>query len=195
MSAESGGPGQGATFRIELPMANPTAPSQDPAPVRPPLVISDVLADAHAQSVRGVRVLLVEDADDARELLDHLLTMHGAVVTAVPSAEVAVRWLEGHRPDVILSDVAMPGQDGREMMRTIRSGPAVALGFIPAIAITANAAPEDRDRSLASGFQAHLIKPVDVLADLHGMTVATLAVIAVEAGAPPRAFSAVSRFA
>jgi len=173
VSAESGGIGQGATFRIELPMSAGTPPSPGVAAERPPAVVSAMPPDASAASVNGVRLLLVEDADDARELLSDVLTRRGAVVTAVPSAWAAVRWLREHRPDVIISDIAMPGQDGLEMMRTIRSQPALAGRFIPAIALTAYAAPEDRNRSLASGFQAHLIKPVD-LTDLL-TTVASLA--------------------
>lgn len=180
VSAESGGLGQGATFRIELPMSIATPSSTGPAAERPPAVVSAIPPDAPAPSVHGVRVLLVEDADDARELLGDALTRHGAVVTAVPSAWAAERWLKEHRPDVILSDIAMPGQDGLEMMRTIRSQPALAGRFIPAIALTAYAAPEDRNRSLASGFQVHLIKPVD-LTDLL-TTVATLAASPTEQG-------------
>jgi hypothetical protein len=93
-------------------------------------------------------------------------------VTSVPSAEAAVRSLKVNRPDVIISDIAMPGQDGLEMMRKIRSERALASRFIPAIALSAYGAPEDRNQSLASGFQAHLSKPTD-LADLL-MTVASL---------------------
>ena len=171
VSAESDGPGQGATFRIVLPTSIVTAPRERPAIEPRSSVSSDGFADAHA-SVRGVRVLLVEDAADARELLNHVLARHGAVVTSVPNAEAAVRSLKGNRPDVIISDIAMPGQDGLEMMRTIRSQPALASRFIPAIALSAYGAPEDRKQSLASGFQAHLSKPTD-LADLL-MTVASL---------------------
>jgi signal transduction histidine kinase/ActR/RegA family two-component response regulator len=173
VSAESGGIGQGATFRIELPMSIASPLNPAPAAERPPAVVSAQPPDAPAPSVRGVRLLLVEDADDARDLLSDVLTRHGAVVTAVPSAWAAARWLKDHRPDVILSDIAMPGQDGLAMMRAIRSEPALAARLIPAIALTAYASPEDRARSLASGFQVHLIKPVD-LTDLL-MTVASLA--------------------
>ena len=173
VSAESGGLGQGATFRIELPMSIPTSSSPRPSPERPPAVVSAVPPDASAPSVCGVRLLLVEDADDARELLSDVLTRHGGVVTAVPNAGAAVRWLQANRPDVIISDIAMPGQDGLEMMRTIRSQPSLAGQFIPAIALTACAAPEDRHGSLASGFQAHLSKPVDLAGLL--VTVASLA--------------------
>ena len=173
VSAESGGLGQGATFRIELPMSIATPPSPGPASERPPAVVSAMPPNAPAPSVCGVRLLLVEDADDARELLSDVLTRHGGVVTAVPNAGAAVRWLKGNRPDVIISDIAMPGQDGLEMMRTIRSQPSLAGHFIPAIALTAYAAPEDRNGSLASGFQAHLSKPVDLVGLL--VTVANLA--------------------
>jgi CheY-like chemotaxis protein len=81
-------------------------------------------------------------------------------------------WLRRNRPDIIVSDIEMPGQDGFEMMRLIRSQQAGPGEFIPAIALTAYAAPEDRDRSLASGFQVHLIKPVNLTELL--VTVASL---------------------
>jgi CheY-like chemotaxis protein len=172
VSAESDGLGQGATFRIVLPTSIVTAPRERPAIAPLSSVRSDAFAGEHVPSVRGVHVLLVEDAADARELLNHVLARHGAVVTSVPNAEAAVRSLKWNRPDVIISDIAMPGQDGLEMMRTIRSQPALASRFIPAIALSAYGAPEDRKRSLASGFQVHLSKPID-LADLL-MTLASL---------------------
>jgi signal transduction histidine kinase/ActR/RegA family two-component response regulator len=173
VSAESGGRGQGATFRMSLPMSTAPTPTAGAPTDAPPIVVSDASRPARVPSVRGVRVLLVDDADDDRELLSKSLSGHGAVVIPVPTAETALRWLEENRPDVIISDVEMPSQDGLAMMRTIRSRPAAAVRFTPAIAITANTAPEDQDRSLASGFQVHLVKPVD-LADLL-TTVASLA--------------------
>jgi CheY-like chemotaxis protein len=118
-------------------------------------------------------LLVVEDAEDARDLLSEVLLGQGAEVTAMPDARGAVGWLRQNRPDVIISDLEMPEQDGLEMMRTIRSRTAEPGGFVPAIALTAYAAPEDRNRSLASGFQVHLAKPVNLTELLF--TIASLA--------------------
>jgi signal transduction histidine kinase/CheY-like chemotaxis protein len=159
VSAESGGAGQGATFRLRLP-ALATAHA---APIRrEPSVVCHTYTDRQTASVRGVRVLAVEDADDARELLTHFLTAQGAVVTAVDGTRAALQWLDGHQPDVIVSDIEMPGQDGLALIRQIRERESSNGSSIPAIALTAYGTPEDRERSLQSGFQCHLVKPVEL---------------------------------
>jgi signal transduction histidine kinase/ActR/RegA family two-component response regulator len=162
VTAESGGAGQGATFRLRLP-AIAAANAANPAPVRhEPNVVCHTQTDRQPASVRGVRILAVEDADDARELITHFLVAQGAIVTAVDSARAALQWLDGHRPDVIVSDIEMPGQDGLALIRQIR-GRESSNGFsIPAIALTAYGTPEDRERSIQSGFQCHLVKPVEL---------------------------------
>jgi signal transduction histidine kinase/CheY-like chemotaxis protein len=171
VTAESDGPGCGATFRIYLPTVSPQRVADGPAarsaifalPSRPNE------KDEHA-SVRGVRILVVEDSDDARELMVKLLSAEGAIVTASAGAESALAWIESHHADVIVSDIGMPGQDGWQMMQAIRSRHSKTM---PAIALTAHATSEDRDRSMASGFQEHLTKPVDIAELLR--TIARLA--------------------
>jgi CheY-like chemotaxis protein len=159
VSAESGGAGQGATFRLRLP-ALATAHA---APIRrEPSVVCHTYTDRQTASVRGVRVLAVEDADDARELLTHFLTAQGAVVTAVDGTRAALQWLDGHQPDVIVSDIEMPGQDGLALIRQIRERESSNGSSIPAIALTAYGTPEDRERSLKSGFQCRGVKPVEL---------------------------------
>ncbi len=117
-------------------------------------------------------MLLVEDAEDARELLSLMLVEQGAIVTAAGRATTAMQWLDTNAVDIIISDIEMPGQDGLDMMRAIRSSDAGNGKQVPAIALTAYAGVNDRDRSISSGFQAHLTKPVD----LHDLvrTIATL---------------------
>ncbi len=171
--AESDGIGHGAIFRIVLPISNVPAHRATHANKRQPPIVSTTFAASRGPSIRGLRILAVEDADDARDLLSEVLRGREALVTAVPSAEMALDWLARNHADVIISDIEMPGQDGFEMMRAIRSRPGSPHRFTPAIALTAYAAPEDRDRSLASGFQEHLIKPVNLTELL--MTVARLA--------------------
>lgn len=118
-------------------------------------------SDLPGDSLAGVHVLVVEDDDDARDLVRTILTYCGALVTAVPSAHEALRTLARVVPDVLLSDIAMPGQDGYWLIRALRALPAERGGAIPAIAITAHGTTHGPDRTLAAGFQAHLRKPVD----------------------------------
>jgi CheY-like chemotaxis protein len=112
-------------------------------------------------SLKGVHVLVVEDDDDSRALLQTILQYCGALVTAVASAREAVSTLERVKPDLLLSDLSMPREDGYWLIRQVRALPADRGGTMPAIAITALGHPHSVDRTLAAGFQAHLRKPVD----------------------------------
>ena len=112
-------------------------------------------------SLKGIHVLLVEDDDDSRALLETVLHYCGALVTAVASAQDAMHTLQRVKPDVLLSDISMPHQDGYWLIREIRALPADRGGAMPAIAVTALGHPHDVGRTLAAGFQAHLRKPVD----------------------------------
>jgi CheY-like chemotaxis protein len=109
----------------------------------------------------GVHVLVVDDDADARELLRTVLEYSGALVSAVGSALEALGILERVTPDVLLSDIAMPEHDGYWLIRAVRALPADAGGGIPAIAMTAHGEQHGKDRTLASGFQRHLKKPLD----------------------------------
>jgi hypothetical protein len=108
-----------------------------------------------------VRVLLVEDDADTRELLTTLLQRCGARVTAVGSASEALMTIALTQPDVLVSDIAMPGEDGYALIRKIRLRDADQGRWLPAVALTAYARDEDRARALAAGYQRHLTKPVD----------------------------------
>jgi PAS domain S-box-containing protein len=161
VSASSPGPGQGATFRITLPVeasavrdtgANRLYPSISQAHGGPMPAPSALL---------GVHVLVVENDADARELITSLLANCAADVTAVESAGEALAALDRRLPDVILSDIEMPEVDGYEFIRLVRARDRAQGGSVAAIALTAYARPEDRERLLRSGFQAHLAKPVD----------------------------------
>jgi CheY-like chemotaxis protein len=119
---------------------------------------ADSSRESLAHLCAGVRVLLVEDDRDSRELMQFMLERRGAEVTAVGSVREALEVLDRAPPAVVVSDIAMPGEDGYALIRKIR-----ALGLrIPAVAVTAFSRAHDRERALAAGFQAHLTKPVEI---------------------------------
>jgi CheY-like chemotaxis protein len=113
-----------------------------------------------APDLAGIRVLIVEDDDDARALVARVLEGQGAFVEAVSSAREALAALEKERIDVLLSDIEMPGTDGYQLIRELRLRPSQQGGSVPAVALTAYARTEDRLRALRAGFQLHLSKPV-----------------------------------
>jgi CheY-like chemotaxis protein len=113
------------------------------------------------RSLDGVRILLVEDDDDIRALLRIALEQRGAVMTAVEGARAAVAALEMETPDIVISDISMPGDDGHALMRKVRALPLTRGGKVPAIALTALDSREARVASRDAGFHYHLTKPVD----------------------------------
>ena len=108
----------------------------------------------------GVRVLVVDDARNVREVVTDILTQDGAKVTAVDSAEEALAALQRERPDVLLSDLAMPGKGGYWLIGQVRALPPERGGVTPAAALTAYTGPEHRASVLRAGFQLHVEKPV-----------------------------------
>jgi CheY-like chemotaxis protein len=152
----SPGRGLGSTFRILLPATN--ADRQTVVPAR-----ETTLANRRdGLPLDGLRALVVDDDRDTRELLTELLRARGMQVTATESGAACLDALDRDVPDIIISDIAMPGLDGFEMMDRVRRRPAERGGLVPAVALSAYARREDRERSLASGFEVHLSKPVDV---------------------------------
>ena len=118
-------------------------------------------AVALPRSLEGVRILLVEDDEDIRDLMRMALEERGAALTAVDSARAAVASIEAGAPDVVISDISMPGDDGHALMRKVRGLPLTRGGKVPAIALTALDSREARVASRAAGFHYHLVKPVD----------------------------------
>jgi PAS domain S-box-containing protein len=156
--AESEGEGRGATFTVELPLetaASPSAGFEDAAPTLPGAM------EGWPPSLEDTRVLLVEDDDDAREMLCRLLERLGARVTATASAAEAWEALETAAHDVLVSDIGMSGEDGYSLVRRLRAREAETGGELPAVALTAYAGDEDRARALVAGFNAHVPKPVN----------------------------------
>jgi CheY-like chemotaxis protein len=109
----------------------------------------------------GLHVLLVEDDDDSRKLLGTMLKRYGARVTSTKSAKEALSIFEGELPDVMVSDIGMPDEDGYELIRKLRALPAEKGGRVPAIALTGYASKKDRERALAAGYHQHLAKPIE----------------------------------
>lgn len=116
---------------------------------------------ASARPLEGVRILLVEDDDDIRALLRFALESRGAVLTAVDGTRAAVAAIDVETPDIVISDITMPGEDGHALLRKVRGLPLTRGGRIPAIALTALDSREARVASRDAGFHYHLTKPVD----------------------------------
>lgn len=118
-------------------------------------------------SLAGRRVLIVEDEPDARELLHFVLEDAGMVVTSVGSVPEALAALSAERPQILVSDVGLPGQDGYALLRAVRDLPAARGGGVVAVAVTALGRDEDRRNAIDAGFDVHLSKPVDPETLLH----------------------------
>lgn len=152
IGAHSDGPDHGARFDVRLPVA-PPPPTQPATPSLEP-------AEGAAPRLDGVRVLLVDDEDDAREVGLAALRELGADVTAAGGATEALGLLASQRFDVLVSDIGMPEQDGLSLVRAVRREPATAA--LPAVALTAFAMLPDRQAGLAAGFQRYVDKPIDI---------------------------------
>jgi CheY-like chemotaxis protein len=165
--AESEGEGQGSTFRLSLPLS--TAPStptgNGTAAAAQPVGTEDgeKKATSLAQSsvLEGLRILIVDDEADTRELVQEVLSRQGAEVRVSGSAAEALRTLAAWNPDLLVSDIGMPSEDGYELIKKVRKLGAKSNGQIPAVALTAYASADDQRRALDAGFQTHLAKPVE----------------------------------
>ncbi|HYG69566.1 MAG TPA: ATP-binding protein, partial [Anaeromyxobacteraceae bacterium] len=146
--AESAGPEHGATFLVDL----PPSPTASMAPVR---------AERRRPDLAGARVLVVDDEADSRELLLQLLASWGAKAAGAGSVREALAVLAGEVPDLIVSDIAMPGEDGFALLERVREADEGRAAPLPVVALTAFARPEDRRRILSAGFDAHVAKPVE----------------------------------
>jgi PAS domain S-box-containing protein len=159
--ADSHGVNQGSTFTVMLPLLTVYQTDTETVRVHPKASDAPPSADC-PERLDGLKVLVVDDEADTRELLSVVLTRCGAQVLTANSAAEAGDLLERLRPDILISDIGMPGEDGYELIRRIRSLPVEKGGRIPAVALTAYARTEDRLRVLRSGYQMHLPKPVEV---------------------------------
>lgn len=173
IQVESPGVGQGATFIVQLPLiTNPSGVSD-----LEQLALQGQASLEDALSLSGLQVLIVDDELDTREFLVTALEQYGAKVTAAASAGEAFRLLERLKPDVLVSDIGMPVEDGYALIRRIRALAPEQGGQIKAAALTAYAREEDRILALKAGFQMHVPKPIEpmqlvaVVANLAGRAV------------------------
>jgi signal transduction histidine kinase len=148
--AESKGAEQGASFSVTFPII---AGCIEPA-------LTQGGERAGVAELHGLRVLIVDDEADARQIIGAMIARMGAEVKTCESAREALQTLEEWRPDVLMSDIGMPGEDGYSLINKVRSLPSERGGHTPAAAFTAYAREEDRNRALAAGYQMHVAKPV-----------------------------------
>jgi signal transduction histidine kinase/CheY-like chemotaxis protein len=160
VSVESKGEGKGATFTITLPFAGVINDQKEAASPTPPHG-GKIVTFEGLPSLEGLKVLVVDDEADTRELIREVLKECGSEVVMSRSVEEALEALEQHHPDILISDLGMPDEDGYSLISKIRALPPERGGQIPAAALTAYARAEDRMRVLRFGFQFHLPKPVD----------------------------------
>ncbi|MBD2510207.1 response regulator [Nostoc muscorum FACHB-395] len=153
--AESLGEGQGAIFRVRLPLIKKELTSKQQINIDP------LNASSTTEILTGIQILVVDDDDDTREFHTFVLEQAGANVIAVASAKEALQALAESEPDILLSDIGMPETDGYMLMRQIRALQLKQAKQIPAIALTAYAGEINQQQAIASGFQRHLSKPVE----------------------------------
>jgi PAS domain S-box-containing protein len=154
VSAESLGIGLGSTFVVQLPLIKDEGISKDEFD-------SSLIPDFSSLPLEGVRILVVDDEADTREFLTFALEEYGAETIVAASAAEALKALELYHPDVLLSDIGMPEEDGYSLIRKVRSLSLERGGSIKAVALTAYAREEDQQRAISAGFQMHVTKPVE----------------------------------
>jgi CheY-like chemotaxis protein len=161
VNAVSGGENQGSTFTVQLPVAPVYQFDKDAGRVHP--AARDLLPESdYEERLDGVKILVVDDEPDTRDLLKTGLQKGGAQVLLASSAAEAYEVLSREQPDLLISDIGMPDEDGYEMIRRIRTVSRENGGKIPAIALTAYARTEDRLNALRAGYQMHVPKPVEL---------------------------------
>jgi signal transduction histidine kinase/CheY-like chemotaxis protein len=157
IGASSPGANAGTTFTLRLPLAE----AEEAAKPSAPTASATAPQAVQEGDLAGIKVLLVDDAEDTLDVLQQILQHSGATIMAANSSSSALALLEREQPDVIVSDIGMPEIDGFELMRRIRRRSAGAGGAVPAIALTAFTRQDDRSKAMLAGFTDYLAKPVE----------------------------------
>lgn len=157
VAVESLGKGEGATFRVKLPLKENPSTKAETFKEK-----SRIYADEDSSfALQGLRILVVDDEADTREVLKIFLESCGVVVKEAESAQQAFQILQEWQPDMLLSDIGMPLENGYDLLSKVRALPLEKCGGVPAVALTAYATADDEKRALDAGFQKHLPKPVN----------------------------------
>jgi PAS domain S-box-containing protein len=159
VTAESDGEGHGATFTVKLPLMPLQAERYDTERAQPSVPTAPLSQEA--PDLAGIRVLVVDDEPDTRDMLRTMIEQLGGQVKLCASSGEALQVFHEWSPDVIVSDIEMPGEDGYQLMRQIRELAPERGGKTPAVALTAYARTDDRMRALSAGYQMHVAKPAD----------------------------------
>jgi signal transduction histidine kinase/ActR/RegA family two-component response regulator len=157
VEAKSDGLGRGAAFTLRLPCVRAQAEASPTTAALPPRTGEHL----PAVTLDGLRIVAVDDDEDTRDLVRTVLEGHRAAVLTAASAREGLSLVERMRPDVLVTDLGMPGQTGYDLLRAVRALPPERGGMVPAIALTAFARQEDRGQALEAGFAAHMAKPVE----------------------------------
>jgi PAS domain S-box-containing protein len=159
--AASDGSGRGATFTVRLPVAAGVRADRTPASVEGRAASTDLLLASRLPRLDGLRILVADGHADGRLLTSAVLTHAGAAVTTAASAGETLQAIATARPDVLVTEIDLPGEDGYALIHQIRQQETAHGGCLPAVALTGHARDEDRARALAAGFQVHVPKPVE----------------------------------
>ncbi len=161
VQAASPGEGQGATFTVVLPLAYQESANDVQAVEQDSDLEQLTITECQETNLKCIKVLVIDDEIDAQELVKRILEEYGANVLTASSVEEALELVQTCKPDVVVSDIGMPGKDGYDFIRALRKLPLEIGGDIPAAAVTAFARFEDRIHALRSGYQTHVAKPVE----------------------------------
>ncbi len=159
IAVESAGKGCGSTFVVLLPIS-PIRHTSRATASRLGTVVDGAPFEVRPE-LKGLRVLIVDDEEDARDLLVGILEQCGSIVATARNAAEALDLVRSHKPDILISDIGMPAEDGYTLIRKIRALPSAEGGNIPAAALTAYARAEDRRKALDAGYMMHIPKPVE----------------------------------
>jgi signal transduction histidine kinase/DNA-binding response OmpR family regulator len=169
---ESQGKNQGSTFTVTLPLAS-AASIPAPEMTEETELNGDSLPSGLARVLEGLRILVVDDKVDSRDLVSAILTRCGSEVNCCESATEAIKAIQDWKPDLLVSDIGMPNEDGYSLIKKMRKLKSKRARQTPAVALTAYVTHEDRERALAAGFQMHVPKPIEPTALIMSIVAAT----------------------